>query len=70
MVGGRIVVQDRNILTVNVDALRQKSAAAAERLRSANAEIRAVAERLAPFIGRFCAGLSCRCATSATRGIS
>jgi 5-methylthioadenosine/S-adenosylhomocysteine deaminase len=61
MVGGRIVVRDRKILTVDVDALRQKSAAAAERLLTANAETRASAERLAPFIGRFCAGLSCGC---------
>ena len=61
MVGGRMVVKDRNVLTVDVEALRQKSAAAAERLRTANAETRAIAERLAPLVGRFCNGLACKC---------
>jgi guanine deaminase len=64
MVGGRMVVKDRNVVTVDVEALRQKSAAAAERLRAANAETRAVAERLAPLVGRFCNSLSCRCTTA------
>jgi 5-methylthioadenosine/S-adenosylhomocysteine deaminase len=61
MVGGRMVVKDRNVLTVDVEALRQKSTAAAERLRAANAETRAIAERLAPLVGRFCNGLACKC---------
>jgi 5-methylthioadenosine/S-adenosylhomocysteine deaminase len=61
MVGGRMVVKDRHVLTVDVEALRQKSAAAAERLRAANAETRAIAERLAPLVGRFCNGLACKC---------
>ena len=64
MVGGRMVVKDRNVLTVDVESLRQKSAAAAERLRAANAETRAIAERLAPLVGRFCNGLACKCAVA------
>jgi 5-methylthioadenosine/S-adenosylhomocysteine deaminase len=64
MVGGRMVVKNRNVLTVDVESLRQKSAAAAERLRAANAETRAIAERLAPLVGRFCNGLACKCAVA------
>ena len=61
MVGGRMVVENRLVTTVDLPALRQRSAEAAERLRAANAETRATAERLAPYVGRFCHGLACKC---------
>ena len=61
MVGGRMVVENRLVTTVDLPALRQRSAEAAERLRAANAETRAIAERLAPFVDRFCHGLACKC---------
>lgn len=61
MVGGRKVIEDRQVLTVDLEKLRTKSAAAAERLRAANKEARAFAEGLAPFVARFCSGLACGC---------
>ena len=68
MVGGRMVVKDGRIVTIDVEALARQAAAASERLRAANQDNRAAAERLAPFIARFCHGLSCGCGTAAEDG--
>ena len=67
MVGGEIVVKDRRLVNVDMAALVQRAAAAAERLREANSATRATAERFAPFIGRFCRGLACGCEIRAQR---
>jgi len=57
MVGGRWVVRERRLLTVDVAALRHKADNAVERLRAANAESLALAEKLHPYVGHFCSGL-------------
>lgn len=67
MVGGDFVVKDRQLLKVDMAALQRRAAAAAERLREANAQARSAADRLAPFIGRFCRGLACACGTDASQ---
>jgi len=51
-------VRDRKLLTVDSDALRRKAEEAVTRLRAANAEARALGEKLHPHVGHFCAGLS------------
>ena len=58
MIGGRWVVRERKLLTVDVDSLKRKAEEAVERLRAANAEARALGEKLHPYVGHFCAGLS------------
>src|SRR6185295_13167852 len=57
MVGGRWVVRDRKLLTVDVEALRRKAEEAVERLNAANAEAKALGEKLHPHVGHYCAGL-------------
>ena len=58
MVGGRWVMRERKLLTVDVEALRRKAEEAVERLRAANAEAKALGEKLQPYVGHFCAGLT------------
>ena len=58
MVGGRWVMRERKLLTVDVDALRRKAEEAVARLREANAEAKALGEKLHPYVGHFCAGLA------------
>jgi 5-methylthioadenosine/S-adenosylhomocysteine deaminase len=67
MVGSEMVVKDRQLVKVNMAALARQAAVVAERLRETNAATRAAAERLAPFIGRFCHSLACGCRTKARR---
>lgn len=67
MVGGRVIVDEGRVLSVNMEELARRAAAAAERLRVANRETRETAERIAPFIARFCHGLACDCATPRRR---
>ena len=57
MVAGKWVVRDRRLLTVNLAKLRHDAEEAVARLTDANAEARALAERLHPYVGQFCAGL-------------
>jgi len=58
MIGGRWAVRERKLLTVDVDALRRKAEEAVARLKAANADARALGEKLHPYVGHFCAGLS------------
>jgi len=58
MVGGRWVVRERRLLTVDVAALRRKADEVVERLRAANAESLALAEKLHPYVSHFCSGLA------------
>jgi guanine deaminase len=67
-VGGRLRVAGGRALGVDRAALRAKAEAARERLTAANAGERARAERLAPFVGRFCHGLACGCAAQVGQG--
>ncbi len=58
MIGGRWVMRGGKLLTVDVEALRRKAEAAVARLRAANAEAKALGEKLQPYVGHFCAGLT------------
>jgi guanine deaminase len=60
MIGGRWVMRGRKLLTVDVEALRRKAEQAVTRLRAANAEAKALGEKLHPYVGHFCAGLAAR----------
>jgi 5-methylthioadenosine/S-adenosylhomocysteine deaminase len=58
MIRGRMVVQDRRVATVDLEALRRQAEAARQRLVEVNAPAKALYERLAPIVGRFCPGLA------------
>ena len=58
MIGGRMVVEHRRVITVDVAALARDAEAARRRLAEANAPAKALYERLAPIVGRFCPGLA------------
>ena len=58
MVGGRMIVEHRRVTTVDLAALAREAEAARERLARANAPGKALYERLAPVVGRFCPGLA------------
>jgi 5-methylthioadenosine/S-adenosylhomocysteine deaminase len=57
MIGGRMVLDHGRITTIDEKKLRRDVERAAERLRSANAQARAVAGKLEHIIGDFCMGL-------------
>jgi guanine deaminase len=59
MIGGRWVLRAGRLLTVDVAKLRRDAEAAVERLAAANAEARALSEKLHPYVGQFCGGLAC-----------
>jgi guanine deaminase len=58
MIGGRMVVEHRRVTTVDLAALAREAEAARERLARVNAPGKALYERLAPVVGRFCPGLA------------
>jgi cytosine/adenosine deaminase-related metal-dependent hydrolase len=58
MIGGRMVVRDRKITTIDVAALAREAEAARERLARLNAPGKELYERLAEVVGRFCPGLA------------
>ena len=58
MVGGKLVVEGHEILTVDRRVLRTQAEATAARLRRSHAAARAIAERLEPIVGTFCRGLA------------
>jgi 5-methylthioadenosine/S-adenosylhomocysteine deaminase len=58
MVGGRMVVENRRILTVDLDRLRDRAAASRDRLAAANADSRRLYEALEPVVGSYCPGLA------------
>jgi len=60
MVGGKLVVDGGEILTVDRRALRSRAQATAERLRRSHAAARDVAERLEPVVGAFCRGIAAK----------
>lgn len=60
MVGGRLVVDGGEILTVDRRTLKRRVEAAAERLAQLNAPARELAERLEPIVGTFCRGIAAR----------
>ena len=60
MIGGRMVVDHGRLTTVDVSKLAERVAATVERLGKANAQARALAERLEPVVGAFCRALAAR----------
>jgi 5-methylthioadenosine/S-adenosylhomocysteine deaminase len=58
MIGGRLVVEDRRVTTVDLGRLRDRVAAARERLAAANADSRHLYEALEPVVGSHCPGLA------------
>lgn len=58
MIGGRFVVRDRQLLTLDVAKLAQEAEAACERLEALNAEWKGIFERLEPVVASFCPALA------------
>lgn len=58
MIAGRMVVEGRRVTTVDVAALARQAEAARARLARLNAPTKALSERLAAVVGRFCPGLA------------
>jgi 5-methylthioadenosine/S-adenosylhomocysteine deaminase len=58
MIAGRMVVENRRILTVDMERLRDRVAAARDRLAAANADNRRLYEALEPIVGSYCPGLA------------
>src|SRR2546422_519602 len=58
MIGGRMIVQDRRLTTVDVAALAREAEAARERLARVNAPGKELYEQLAAVVRRFCPGLA------------
>jgi 5-methylthioadenosine/S-adenosylhomocysteine deaminase len=58
MIGGRLVVDNRRVTTVDLDRLRDRVAAARERLAVANVDNRRLYEALEPVVGSHCPGLA------------
>jgi len=53
MIGGRMVLEGRRMVTVDEEKLARDAAAAAERLANVNADARNLSERLAGAVGRY-----------------
>jgi guanine deaminase len=58
MVGGRMVVENRRILTVDLEHLRDRASASRDRLLAVNADNRLLYDALAPVVGSYCPGLA------------
>jgi 5-methylthioadenosine/S-adenosylhomocysteine deaminase len=58
MIGGRLVVDNRRVLTVDLERLRDRVEAARERLAAANADNRRLYQALEPVVGSYCPGLA------------
>jgi guanine deaminase len=60
MIGGRLVLDRGRLLTVDPARLRAQAEEAVARLAAANAEQKALSEKLAPYVGQYCSGLAAR----------
>lgn len=60
MVGGRLVLERGRLTTVDLGRIRAQAEEAVARLAAANAEQKALSERLAPYVGEYCGGLAAR----------
>ena len=58
MVGGRLVLDRGRVVNIDLPRIRAEAQEAVERLTSANSEARAFAEKLAPYVSEYCAGLA------------
>ena len=58
MIGGRMVVENRKLLTVDVAGLAAKAEKSRERRAAANKPAKALYDRLEKIVGTFCPGLA------------
>ncbi|HTT79917.1 MAG TPA: amidohydrolase family protein, partial [Stellaceae bacterium] len=58
MIGGRMVVANRRVLTVDLARLRERAEAARERLAALNADNRLLYDALEPIVDSHCPGLA------------
>lgn len=58
MIGGRMVVENRRLLTVDLARLRERAEAARERLAALNADNKRLYQALEPVVGSYCPGLA------------
>jgi guanine deaminase len=58
MIGGKLVVQNRRLVGIDLAALRDRTEAARERLYAANADNRRLYAALEPVVGSYCPGLA------------
>ena len=58
MIGGRMVVENRRVLTVDLARLRERAEAARDRLAGLNVDNRLLYEALEPVVGSYCPGLA------------
>ncbi|HSD55494.1 MAG TPA: amidohydrolase family protein [Burkholderiales bacterium] len=60
MIGGRMVLDRGRLTTVDLARLRAQAEEAVARLAAANAEQKALSEKLEPYVGQYCSGLAAR----------
>ncbi len=58
MIAGRMVVENRRVLTVDLAQLRDRAEAARDRLAAVNADNRRLYQALEPVVGSYCPGLA------------
>jgi 5-methylthioadenosine/S-adenosylhomocysteine deaminase len=58
MIGGRMVVEDRRVLTIDLARLRERAEAARDRLAAVNADNRRLYDALEPVVDSHCPGLA------------
>ncbi len=58
IIGGRMVVENRRLLTVDVPALACRAERSRERLQNANKPSKALYDRAVEIVGTFCPGLA------------
>jgi guanine deaminase len=58
MIAGKMVVENRRVLNVDMERLRSQVEAARERLAAANADNRRLYDALEPVVGSYCPGLA------------
>ena len=58
MIAGRMIVENRRVLTVDMARLRARVEAARDRLATANADNRRLYDALEPIVGSYCPGLA------------
>jgi guanine deaminase len=58
MIGGRMLVENRKLLTVDLADLARKAEKSRERLAKANKPSKALYDRLEKIVGTFCPGLA------------
>jgi guanine deaminase len=58
LIGGRLVLDRGRLTTVDLPRIRAQAEEAVARLAAANAESRALAEKLEPYVGQYCSGLA------------